>query len=515
MTEFLNLKKKKEKKSQACSFLIHLSKLAVQERDIDLLSYLSSKYYNNNYKMSMRRKQYQFLKYLLDYGLKDDHDFSFSDSKGKRRKRLLMKVCEDNNLEILQLFVGYGVDMNSHNALDDTPLMVACEHGYLDMVKYFIEIHCDHGVNINYKSEEVGEARSKLLKEILSQKEDLTMLNYLLRQGFKLTEEDHNLWEDINISLNITLPSILKMMTNQLIDYGIDIKKELEDGKIRMVDLSMINRNEKFAETIKYIFSHNKNTFSQEDYVDLIKRFTQIGEVELVKILSQWLIENGADINLKSNSESPYPHQSPLEVTCHHNNTDMIKKNNRNNNRNNLNEVLLESYLKENMVMIRTFLHQQQLENSQAFNINCIDKYGRTALKMVKLLVENGADVNIFNRNKYTALMTSFRDESAAHIAYHYENFEIVQYLIDQGFDINSQLKYGTSQLIMACEKGHLINVHYFFSKGADKIVEALIQQGATTSINFINKLGETALQIAFTNKFIGLATYLKSQGAQ
>jgi ankyrin repeat protein len=41
--------------------------------------------------------------------------------------------------------------------------------------------------------------------------------------------------------------------------------------------------------------------------------------------LAQWLIENGADINLKSNSESPYPHQSPLEVTCHHNNTDMIK----------------------------------------------------------------------------------------------------------------------------------------------------------------------------------------------
>jgi hypothetical protein len=107
-----------------------------------------------------------------------------------------MKVCEDNNLEILQLFVGYGVDMNSHNALDDTPLMVACEHGYLDMVKYFIEIHCDHGVNINYKSEEVGEARSKLLKEILSQKEDLTMLNYLLRQGFKLTEEDHVIFSE-------------------------------------------------------------------------------------------------------------------------------------------------------------------------------------------------------------------------------------------------------------------------------------------------------------------------------
>jgi hypothetical protein len=63
-----------------------------------------------------------------------------------------------------------------------------------------------------------------------------------------------------------------------------------------MVDLSMINRNEKFAETIKYIFSHNKNTFSQEDYVDLIKRFTQIGEVELVKILCS-KIENP---NLKS-----------------------------------------------------------------------------------------------------------------------------------------------------------------------------------------------------------------------
>jgi len=65
---------------------------------------------------------------------------------------------------------------------------------------------------------------------------------------------------------------------------------------------------------------------------------------------------------------------------------------------------------------------------------------------MVKLLFENGADVNIFNRNRYTPLMTSCRnsslpvvkyfiahgsdyrivnqfEESAAHIAYHYENF--------------------------------------------------------------------------------------------
>jgi|GEM_PF-2445749 len=1289
--------KEEGKKTLTRSFLIHLSKLAIQERDIDLLRYLSSKYYINIYKMVKEEKnllmevyeekQYPFLKYLLDYGLKDDHDFSFGDSKGKRRKRLLMKVCEDNNLEILQL-IGYNVDMNSHNALDapdDTPLMVACEHGYLDMVKYFVKIHCDlnkrnrngftaldkacmnehteifiyliesgasiersydqfgksllmlacqmgteemveylmnsrsshkkwiqreinrvneknetalmyaclrgnydivkclvdhqadvrikskyngtalnyavqgsndkivefllchttyysidtrgkygetemitacknnhfnmvkslveagakidekdyqgytgllwacenenhemirfligkganihicndygynalvllckndknlesielllengidlehrtkkdghtaltyschhrqykiskylinhgvdincydwkrstpfmislhnkdykfseyllkcganlfsfdhknvsalsycilsncnelldfiisnyliynklsiynydelmhaikmdnyrmikylldHGVNINYKSEEVREARSKLLKEILSEKEDLTMFNYLLRQGLKLTGEDHVIFSEsifgnhydenyeefmgrskyliehditffiknddyrnhiLLYAFNYNLYDVVK----QLIDYGMDIKKELEGGRsiIQVLSsqdggLSRNSRNEKFVETMKYIFSYNKSTFSKEDYIDLIERFTQIGEVELVKFLCgkienlnkvindifllhtackvnsyelvQWLIENGADINLKSKSESRYPYQSPLEIACHHNNTDIItllitshanlhepftkgssilevafqnknleviqclveyggedgedsedsgvgldamitssssrcqlylkkretatiewldfktmdyllhhgmsidqrnsegytalmiasihnqldvvnylmahganaylmdnrgmnsvalacennnfeivkyfmnheekkksqegtnasaskeerkvsktsgdddneqegitkiknrssdiqtmnkikpysalqvafdhhyygiaeyliehggdlkeeldpskiysidnlkgekvsstiidflkkkneftalKKNisNKNNNKNNLNEVLLEACLKENMDMIRTFLHQQLLKNSQDFNINSRDKYGRTALsiavgkrnlEMVKLLVENGADVNIFNRNKYTPLMTSCRNgslsivkyliahgsdyrivnqfgESAAHIAYHYENFEIVQYLIDHGFDINSPGKYGTSLLMMACEKGHLINLHYFLSKGADVnhqndlwdtpliyaseqgylgIVKALIQQGATTSINYTNKLGDTALRIAFTNKFIGLVTYLKSQGAQ
>jgi len=79
---------------------------------------------------------------------------------------------------------------------------------------------------------------------------------------------------------------------------------------------------------------------------------------------------------------------------------------------------------------------------------------------------------------------------------------------------------------MMACKKGHLFNVNYFISKGADanhqndlwdtiliyaskqgylRTVGALIQHGATTSINYINKLGETALQIAYTNKFIGL----------
>ncbi|KAL6625856.1 hypothetical protein U3516DRAFT_741315 [Neocallimastix sp. 'constans'] len=49
----------------------------------------------------------------------------------------------------------------------------------------------------------------------------------------------------------------------------------------------------------------------QEDYVDLIEHRTQIGEIELQN--PQWLIQNGADINSKSESELHFHHHSPFE----------------------------------------------------------------------------------------------------------------------------------------------------------------------------------------------------------
>jgi len=39
--------------------------------------------------------------------------------------------------------------------------------------------------------------------------------------------------------------------------------------------------------------------------------------------LAQWLIQNGADINSKSESELHFHHHSPFEVACHHNNIDI------------------------------------------------------------------------------------------------------------------------------------------------------------------------------------------------
>ena len=88
----------------------------------------------------------------------------------------------------------------------------------------------------------------------------------------------------------------------QLIDYGMDIKKELEEYEESIIQILFKSgssygqqKRKKFIETLKYIFSHNKSAFEQEDYVDLIKRFTQIGEDELVKFLCS-KIENQTQV---------------------------------------------------------------------------------------------------------------------------------------------------------------------------------------------------------------------------
>jgi ankyrin repeat protein len=75
-------------------------------------------------------------------------------------------------------------------------------------------------------------------------------------------------------------------------------------------------------------------------------------------------------------------------------------------------------------------------------------------LDIVKVLVENGADVNIQDKNGNTALIyTSY-----------YGYLEIVQHLIDKGVDINHQNKDGWAALQIAKKFNHIKLVNYLLN---------------------------------------------------
>ena len=126
-------------------------------------------------------------------------------------------------------------------------------------------------------------------------------------------------------------------------------------------------------------------------------------------------------------------------------------------------------------------------------NVNDQDNIGKTALmysvssiEVTKILLEAGADVNMQNNYGYTALMYSYSKE-------------ITKILLEAGADINMQNNYGYTALMQASYYG---NTHF-------DAVEILLQYGADTTIR--NNDGETAMDIAKKQKNYEIIGLLES----
>ena len=91
-----------------------------------------------------------------------------------------------------------------------------------------------------------------------------------------------------------------------------------------------------------------------------------------------------------------------------------------------------------------------------------------TYLKIIKFLIENGADVNATNKNGETALFKA-------------RNLEVAKILIKQGADVNAKDKYGETPLFKAPNL---------------EIANLLIKNGS--DVNAINNTGDTPCDIVY-----------------
>ena len=133
-------------------------------------------------------------------------------------------------------------------------------------------------------------------------------------------------------------------------------------------------------------------------------------------------------------------------------------------------------------------------------NVNYkIENTGGTALmranwsghiKVVRLLLEFGAKVDIQDEDGWTALMYASR---RVHI-------ELVRLLLEKGANVNHQDKDGNTALMWASSKGHV------------ELVRLLLEKGA--NVNYQNKYGRTALRYARKNHHTEIERILKEAGA-
>ena len=133
-------------------------------------------------------------------------------------------------------------------------------------------------------------------------------------------------------------------------------------------------------------------------------------------------------------------------------------------------------------------------------------------LKAIKILIENGSDINAKNKNIKTPL----------HLASELNHIEVIKLLIQNGADINSKSKYDFKPLHIASQNGYIEAIKLLIQNGADinsknvegitplhlasklnhiEAIKLLIQNGA--DINSKNKDDFTALHIACHERHI------------
>ncbi|UKZ70786.1 uncharacterized protein TrAtP1_011755 [Trichoderma atroviride] len=202
------------------------------------------------------------------------------------------------------------------------------------------------------------------------------------------------------------------------------------------------------------------------------------------KPVVEWLIERGADVNMKNHNTRP-----PLLIAVEKGHTSITK-------------LLIERGTDVNLKDTRS-PHATAL-------IIAIQKHNDT---MAEMLIEKCADINISEVHGYTPLICALIEA----------NYNLVSLLLDKGADVDAKSSIGNQSLLHAMKKGVKKDIiQLLIQKGADvnakdvsgdtpllyaardgiqkDIIQLLIQKGA--DINAKNDYGKTSLINAIQNSF-------------
>ncbi|CAB0038441.1 unnamed protein product [Trichogramma brassicae] len=268
-----------------------------------------------------------------------------------------------------------------------------------------------------------------------------------------------------NTPLHLALESGNKEMTEWLLSRGADLNLTNEEGS---TPLHMVCQNSGNHDTMEIWRTHCevKNKISQ--WVE-VNAQNKLGNTPLHlalescnKEMTEWLLSRGADLNL-ANEEG----LTPFHILC----------------QNSGNGDIMEIWW--------THLEVKN-EISQWVEVNAQDKLGNTPLHyalndscdryLIKLLLRNGADVNLANEERSTPLhfiCQNFQDMLVGII------FEVIN-KFDQLVEVNAQDKLGNTPLHLALKFAR-------FSMNKTKL-ECLLENGADANLD--NKEGSTPLHI-------------------
>jgi len=360
------------------------------------------------------------------------------------REHILYSTASFGSVKAMKLLKEKGFDIEHKDKSSFTPLIVASYYGNIEMVKYLI----NEGANKEKRTTDAGSDKTALYYAVENNQYDVA--KYLIKMGADI--KPYKLFAGSVDVFNAAWENGNAKMMKLILDNGYKSDKSIEDC-LFINALKSSDPNE-----LKKYMGYKYKGF---DYTAALSIYG--GKLETLK----FLVEGGAKVNGVDGDGLM------LSASSYDGKTDIV-------------DYLIRNGANINAAIVGTDadgdLKGKRIDS--AFNNAVI----RGNLNIIKLLVENGADIEQELNGNETPLLAAAGCGSK----------HILEYLLKKGAKVNHQNSKGESALMRAAHLGRIDNVKLLIEFNADK--------------NLKDKNGHTALDLAKEKNKNDVVDYLEKQ---
>lgn len=367
---------------------------------------------------------------ILGESLKINELINNNQMKQEDKQQILFYTAAFGSVETMKILEDNGIDINVIDKFKNSTFIIASEYGNLEMVKYLL----NKGLNIQARN---IDNESALFVAIRNEQYDIA--KYLINQGADIKPSDKN---DILVESckNGDIDMLKLIMAN---GYPLS-----EKNRGKAMEAACRSRK---INVVEYLLDMGANP--DLECLQSIE-FRDSEGLDIAKLL----VKRGAKVNGKNSDGSPLKFIDSKEISEY-----LIEKGA------NVNEISTSKSDNKGESILMSIMANGDLDK-------------------IKLLVENGADLEYQNENanKDTAIIWAAEQPS----------WHILEYVIQNGADMNYQNEKCETALMRAVSRGYLSNVKILIKYKAD--------------VSLKDKEGRTALDIAEAKNYKEITSYLK-----